>query len=158
MSGPLSVRDLDHGREGAVLWILVPVHSHLERIAIPTRNLRIEPAVLGDREQVPGDETEPYLVDAVQPEPAELFVREAVAQRQLLELGVRPALDEVVVRIEAVVEPHAVIRQRLLGTAGHRIRNDAARRGVLRLARLVLHLVAGRLERPLARPVVDLAT
>src|SRR3989442_15933826 len=45
----------------------------------------------------------------------ELVGHERVAQRQLFELGVGSVLDEVVVRIEAVVESHTVVRERLSG-------------------------------------------
>src|SRR5438876_6475880 len=89
----------------------------------------------------------------------ELVGHERVAQRQLFELGVGSVLDEVVVRIEAVVESHTVVRERLSGARPRsRIRLSGATGGsVLGLARLILHPVAGRLESPLARPLVELA-
>src|SRR3989442_10047559 len=70
----------------------------------------------------------------------ELVGHERVAQRQLFELGVGSVLDEVVVRIEAVVESHTVVRERLSG-ARPRSRislSGATGGGGLGAARLVL--------------------
>src|SRR2546427_10878307 len=76
----------------------------------------------------------------------ELVGHERVAQRQLFELGVGSVLDEVVVRIEAVVESHTVVRERLSG-ARPRSRislSGATGGGSLRVARPMLPPAGGR--------------
>src|SRR5437867_2670803 len=160
-----SVGDFDDGRQGTELGILEPVHPYLEGIAVEARHFRIEPCVLRNREQVAPDEAETDLTEIAQADRAELSAAEGVVHRQLLQLGVRAALDEEVVWIEAVVEADPVIGQRLLRTRWHRVcgrrctvgeaatRQTATWRSIGRFAELILHTVTGCLERPLPRAV-----
>src|SRR5438093_1978584 len=100
-----SESELDTAGERPELRILEPIHPHLERIAVEPGDLRIEAAVVGDREQVAGDEREPHFANAVeQPDTPQLLGTERVADRQFLQLGVRAALDEIIVGIETVIE------------------------------------------------------
>src|SRR3990172_2532738 len=66
MTGASSECDLDDGREGPELRILEPVHFDLERIAEETRYFRIEPGVVGNREQVAANEAEPQFLHPTQ--------------------------------------------------------------------------------------------
>src|SRR5882762_8754440 len=86
--GRLLVGDLDDGRVGPELWILEPVHPDLERVAEEARDLRVEPRVFGDREQVPADEPEPHFGQRVQPDRPQLTAWEGVLHAQLFQLGV----------------------------------------------------------------------
>src|SRR2546426_11817875 len=87
----------------------------------------------------------------------ELVGHERVAQRQLFELGVGSVLDEVVVRIEAGVESHTVVRERLSGARPRsRISLSGATGGsALGVSPLFLAPGGGRPEPPPPGPPVE---
>src|SRR5437016_9168763 len=128
-----------------------------ERVTGQAGDLRIVPGVVREGEQVAPDHPHPQAVDP-ETEPLYLAPGEGVADVQLLDLDVRPVLDEEVDGIDAVVESR-VITGRLFPRAVRAVRGVRRAYAIRRrFRRLIVNAVyeAGA-KRPLPRPVVDVA-
>src|SRR2546428_938491 len=147
--------DLHEARERPEVRIREAVPPERERVARQAGDFRIVPGVLREGEQVAPDCPHPQAVD---PETKLLHQApgEGVADVQLLDLHVRPVLDEEVDRVDAVVESPVISARLFPGTvrAVRRVRRPRAVHR--RLPRLIVDPVyESGAKRPLPRPVVD---
>src|ERR1051325_5994902 len=134
--------ELDHAREGAEVGIAESIEPERERVSREVGHLGVVARVFREREQVAADDPDADVVEPADSQPLEQGAVEGVAHVDLLDLHPRAALDEVVDRVDAVVE-HVVVREWL-----------ALDRW---LAALVVDPVAVLEEWVLPRAVVDVA-
>src|SRR5438874_6437009 len=148
--------DLHEAREGPEVGIREPIDPERVRVAGETGHLGIVARVLREGEQIAADHADAQAGHAADMELLDLALGEGVADIELLDLDVRPRLDEEVDRVDAVVEG-LVILDRLLPGAVRAMR--VRRAGTIRggFARLVDEAIAILEEGPLARRVVDIA-
>src|SRR5438046_436616 len=131
--------DLRKAGESPEVGVRETVEPERVRVARQAGHLGIVSRVLREREQVASNHSHAEAVDA-QPELRHRAAVERVADVQLLDLHVRPRLDEEIDRVNAIVEEVVIIDRLTLGR---------------RLGRLVVHPVHVIEERPLPRAVID---
>src|SRR3989337_2645002 len=136
-----SVAELEHHGERAVARIGEVVHTVRKRVAATrARDVRIVAAVLRARPQFRADDAEPRRGEVRQAERPDERRWKLPVHGQLAKPDERPVLDEVLIRVEVVVERLVVTHRLPLGR---------------RLARLVVDCIALLVERPLPGVGVD---
>src|SRR3989454_11480197 len=111
-----SEADLHEAGERPEVRIREAVPPERERVARQAGDLRIVPGVLREGEQVAPDHPNLDAADAADTDLLEEAAADVVADVDLLDLHVRPVLDEEVGRVDAVVQSRVVTGRLFPGT------------------------------------------